>query len=173
MTDQLNIGWTAQYPSSTVLFMDWYRNLTGAVASYQTVFTWGAFDIVESALYRAAINAPEGAETISPSYVLALLEGSQVRSPAGQVAFDSNGVYTTVQSIFVQVLPTSSTSEIVAPSEQQTAFLVYPMPSWEDRIYEWSLIKLSVERAGVSIAAISTLILITIIVTVCVHRRGA
>eukprot|EP01042_Synura_sphagnicola_P004971 gene4971-6333_t len=52
VTEQLNVGFTASYPSSTKLFMEWYRSVTNATAGYQTVFTWAALDLMEAALYR-------------------------------------------------------------------------------------------------------------------------
>ena len=173
VTDQLNVGWTDEYPPSIQLFMMWYRDLTGSTASYQTVFTWGAFDILESALYRAAQeNLQSGINVVTASNVYFMLTQAQASTPGGRIAFDVNGVNTAALSIVVQALPSSTTAEIVAPSSVQTASFLYPMPTWDERSYKWHLVRGIYEVISIIIAAICTLICTLILITVCFYRKG-
>ena len=62
-------------------------------------------------------------------------------SPIGRIVFDAQRVNSFQKSIVVQSLPSSTTAEIVFPSGQKTATMVYPMPTWDDRVYTWQLLK--------------------------------
>ena len=134
---------------------------------------WACFDVVESAVYRAA-SVPEFAKDgmLSPAEVLHMLYGSQVPTPFGRIVFDANRVNSFAPSIVVQVLPSNPTSEIVAPASVQSARIVYPMPTWDERTYKWYLIRGSEEKSAIAIAALCSFILITLIITVCRHRKG-
>ena len=134
---------------------------------------WACFDVLESALYRAANTKEFSADGfISPYEVNVMLDVSQVPTPIGRVTFDENRVNSNAKSIVVQVIPTSEISEIVAPTDVQTHPFVYPMPSWDERIYKWSLVKNSSNYAAIIIAGICTFALLAIIITICVHRKG-
>jgi len=109
---------------------------------------------------------------LTANEVLGMITSSQVPTPTGRIVFDDYGVNSAYASIVVQSLPSSSTAEIVAPTVQQTAKFVYPMPTWSERHYKWHLIRGDPELAAVAIAAICSLILLTIMITVYVHRKG-
>jgi hypothetical protein len=107
--------------------------------SYYKVAVWAAFDILEKTLYTAVTNArvPLG-ESITPLDVTELLKVVSCKTPMGRVAFDSNRINTATISIFTQQKPARQTQvAIVGPSGVATSPFVYPMPSWDDRIYKW------------------------------------
>ena len=172
MTEQLNVGFTASYPSSTKLFMEWYRSVTNATAGYQTVFTWAALDLMEAALYRASLdpdNVVHG--RLNPAKVLEYVSNSQASTPAGRVIFDPYGVNSPAASIFVQAQPSSPTAEIVAPSGLATSTFVYPMPSWEQRIYKWSLLRGTEETKAMVVAILCSGVLLFLALTAILFRR--
>lgn len=171
VTDQLNMGWTAEFQSSTKLFMQWYRSVTNNTASYQTVASWAAFDVLEAALYRTAIDAQHGSDGFTPYKLLSALKSSQSATPFGRVIFESQHVNLATKPITVQALSSSSTTEIVAPSDQSTATFVYPMPNWSERIYKWRLIRDTATVVAVAISVVCSFVLLLLIVTVCVHRK--
>jgi len=153
--------------------MEWFQNRTGSVATYQVVATWAAFDVLESAIYRATQEGNNVADGIlTADEVLGMLPQSQATTPFGRVAFNANGVNTLATSIAVQALPSSSTAEIVAPSNLKTASFVYPMPTWDERTYRWRLFRGTSERGLTALASLCSLLLLAIIITVCVHRTG-
>ena len=159
--------------------MEWYRKASNSTASYiGTLCNWAAFDALEAAVYKATkLSHDVGIRELSTNdnlkkTILAMLSSSQVPTPIGRVVFDSNGVNTAMQSIAVQLLPSSSLSEIVGPSSVLTATYVYPAPTWEERVYRWSLLKGYQEVYSVCIAAVCTFVLVVIIITVCIHRKG-
>jgi len=153
--------------------MEWYRSVTNATASYQTVASWGTFDVLESALYRSAVNTEYSADgVLSPYEVMSSIIGSQAPTPFGRIIYDEHHVNTATKSIVVQALPSSATAEIVAPSDQQTATFVYPMPTWDEREYKWRLIRGAAEYSAIAIASVCTAVLMILIVTVYLHRTG-
>ena len=153
--------------------MQWYYSLKNTTASYQTVSSWGNFDVLEAALYRSSsVMIALGKKELSPFELISYLRSSQVRTPFGTVTYDANGINTAAKALAVQALPSSTTAEIIAPSEVNTADFVYPMPTWEERVYKWELIGRKEEKISIIIAAICTALLLTMLVTVCVHRRG-
>ena len=173
MIDELNLGSTAAYPSSTKLFFEWFRRLTNSTASIQTVGVWGAFDVLEAALYRAAQSKAVTADgVISPAEILSQLTESQVITPYGRVVFDSNRVNTATPAIVVQSLPSSATAEIVYPSGVLTAQFVYPMPTWAEREYKWQLVRGAAERISIAIASACSFVLLAMLVTICIYRQG-
>jgi hypothetical protein len=71
-----------------------YNNLTGFEATYQTVFTWSSFDVLESAIYRTALiqhNIVSG--VLNPKFINDNLYLSQMPTPAGRVIFNQYGIY--------------------------------------------------------------------------------
>jgi uncharacterized membrane protein len=86
------------------------------------------------------------------------------------VAFDGTRDNSPQQSIVVQSLPSSPTSEIVSPSGQLTAPFVYPMPTWDERNYNWSLVGRPDAQIAVAISAICSFILLVMAITVMVHK---
>ena len=167
------MGYSSDYPSSIKLFMKWYRSVTGSTASYQTAFTWSAFDLMEAALHKAAKD-PAGVVGgyVSPERVFLNLQDAQASTPAGRVIFDPYGVNTPAASIFVQQLVVGDTAEIVAPSGEATATFVYPMPTWDERLYEWHLMGSNAEVKCVVIASLCSGVLVVMAVTAWVYRRG-
>ena len=135
--------------------------------------TWAAFDVIESALYRACKEGNNLADGIlSANEVLGMITSSQVPTPTGRIIFDGYGVNSAFASIVVQALPSSPTAEVVAPSVQQTATFVYPMPTWDERHYKWHLIRGTPELTAIAVASVCSLILLTIMITVFIHRKG-
>ena len=128
---------------------------------------------MEAAIYNAATvssNIVQG--LVSPNSILRNLNNAQCPTPFGRVIFDPNGVNSAIASIVAQVLPSSSTSEIVYPSDYQTATFVYPMPSWDERVYKWSLIDGSYKLSSVIVAAVCSIVMLLIAFTVCLHKKG-
>jgi len=97
---------------------------------------------------------------------------SQMRTPFGRIVFDGNGVNTAAPAIAVQVLPSSSTAEIIYPSDVQTASFVYPMPTWDERVYQWKLVRGNSEAGAIAIATVFSLVLLALSLTSLLHRSG-
>ena len=155
------------------LFINWYQSIRSYQPSLFPVITWAALDMIEAAVYRAATvpaNVVNG--QLQASGVLFSLNGEELTTPFGRVAFDSNGVNSAAKALMSQKLPSSSTSEIVYPSDIQTASFVYPMPTWDERVYTWSLVGGDQKKVSVIVAAICSAILVVIMATVFVHRKG-
>jgi len=168
-----SLGTTSQLPSSNTLFRKWFRDSFGIYPDYNTVPTWAALDVIESALYRAASNPSNIVNgEIPASKVMLSLMDSEVRTPFGRVSFDNKGVNDAATALFSQCLPSSNTSEIVYPSYVLTAKFVYPMPTWEERVYSWGWVKGSEKVTAFIVAAVCTGILFAISVTVVVYRKG-
>ena len=171
VTDLINLGATKASPSSTKLFFDWYHSVTNHTATYQTVMSWAAVDLLESALYRACAIATSK-PYLAATDVLEMLRSSQASTPAGRVSFDGSNVNSPQASIFIQELPSSDTAEIVGPSNLQTALFVYPMPTWDERVYRWYLITPDTV-IPLAIASICSLIMGVIAVTFFIHRDNS
>ena len=170
--DQMNLGVTPDLPSSTQLFFSWFYNLKGYNPSYATTFSWAALDILEKSLYLAWTNPiVKAQENLSPMELYSIMKGVGCLTPVGAVMFDVNGINTISPVILAQSLPSSSTAEIIGPSSVATAKFVYPMPTWADRIYTWTLIGTPEEKSGMAIAAACSAILLAIIVTCIVNRK--
>ena len=141
--------------------------------SILTITTWAIFDCLEAALYRAASasqNIVNG--ELLPSSVLNSMNGMDLSTPFGRIKFDPNGVNSILRGVAAQVLPSSSTAEIIYPTDIQTASFVYPMPTWDERVYQWKLVRGSSEIAAMAIAFCCTILLIAIIITACFHYKG-
>jgi len=135
--------------------------------------TWGALDVLESALYRAASDPSNIVNGHLPAVkVLHALIGSDTRTPFGRIAFDAQNVNNGVKSIMSQVLPSSNFTEIVYPSDIQTAAFVYPMPTWEERVYKWELLGGSQKRTAFDVSILCSTVLGLFLVTIIVHRKG-
>ena len=170
--DQMNLGVTTDLPSSTQLFFSWFYNLKGYNPSYATTFSWAALDILEKSLYLAWSNPIIKAQGyITPIELYGMMKGMGCLTPVGAVMFDANGINTISPVILAQSLPSSSTAEIIGPSSVATAKFVYPMPTWADRIYTWTLIGTTEEKSAIAIAAACSFILLTIIITCIVNRK--
>lgn len=173
LTQSLNVGWIPEYPSSAKLFVDWYRTMSGTNATPidEDPALWAVFDVVESALYRAALIPDLIADQfLSPKEIHQILYKSDITTPFGRVIFDNNNVNTYAATIVVQSNPFTEQSEIIAPTSQASATFIYPMPTWDERVYTWSLFKYSEVTTAMYIAAMCTFILLIIIITVIVNR---
>jgi len=175
--NQMELGLTLAYPSSTSIFFNWYNNLRGYYPSYPTAFCWAAFDIMEKAMYLVGMDSQNGGKdglligSISPMDVFHKLQGLGTLTPVGLVQFDVNRINTISPSILLQALPHSSSAEIVGPVIIATSDFVYPMPNWEDRIYTWSLTSTSYKQSAIIIAGACSLLLLVMIITVYIHRK--
>jgi hypothetical protein len=103
---------------------------------------------------------------ITPHLIYVLLSFVECNTPFGSVAFDTDRVNMKTPSIFVQQHHDSDQLIIVAPLGMQTDIFIYPMPTWADRSYKWTL-----SKTGFLIAIICSFILVLIVVTVYIHRR--
>jgi hypothetical protein len=98
-------------------------------------------------------------------------------TPLGTVTFDANRINSYGRTIFIQTQTASNSvnsdtnNEIVGPSILLTAGFIYPMPSWSERIYKWSLTNTVDKKRCIFTAGIMSIILIGIIVTVVIHRN--
>lgn len=69
----------------------------------------------------------------------------ECHTPLGIVAFDGDRINMASNSIFVQqykeshVLASSADVEIVGPEKLATRAFIYPMPTWDDRHYIFSI----------------------------------
>jgi len=173
VTDQQNLGKTARYPSSNALFREWYFAVRGVYPDYTNVPTWAAFDVLESALFRAAADPSNIINGHLPaSKVLHALIGSDTRTPYGRVAFDANNVNNGLKSLLSQVLPLSNFSEIVHPSDIQTASFIYPMPTWDERVYTWRLLGGRQKKVACWVSIGCSAVLALILVTLVYHHKG-
>jgi hypothetical protein len=173
VNDLLNVGSTKTSPSSTALFFEWYRSVTNNTATYQTVMSWAGIDLLESAMYRAC-NDPHSiaSQTITSKDVMQMLKSSQASTPVGRVAFDGSNINSYQSSIFIQALPSGSKSaEIVSPSNLQTSTFVYPMPTWDERTYSWSIVKEPYINTSIIISTICSFILCAIGITILIYRN--
>jgi hypothetical protein len=168
--DQLQVGQTASMPSSSTLFARWYFNETGSQPSYYTVAVWAAFDVLEKVLWTASSDLDQG-KAVNSYDVYVLLTVVNCRTPFGLIGFDVNGINTVTPSIFIQNQPSDLAAQIVGPSGLSTAPFIYPMPSWEDRVYRWTLIGKRNQTISIIIAAVCSFVLLAIVITVIVHRK--
>ena len=109
---------------------------------------------------------------LTTSSVLAFLNTMDLPTPFGRIQIDNNGINTLLKGVAGQMLPPNTAAEIIYPTDVQTADFVYPMPTWDEREYTWSLTGGTQKSVSVIVAAVCTFILIAIIVTVYVHRKG-
>jgi len=71
-----------------------------------------------------------------------------------------------------QVVENVPSSEIVGPAAAATASFIYPMPTWDERVYTWSLTGASQTKSAIAIASVCSTILLLIAITVIIYRRG-
>ena len=177
VAENINIGDIAESPSSVKLFYDWFVKETGNHPQYYSNQYWGVLDIIESALYRAALihgdTKNEVINTLNRKIVLAMLHSSQISGVYGRVVLDAYHKNTPVSTIFLQSYPGQRASVIVAPSGQATGEFIYPMPTWEERIYTWDLFRnMDVMGVSISVASVCSLVILVVLMTIIVHRNG-
>eukprot|EP00596_Hydrurales_sp_CCMP1899_P000224 CAMPEP_0119053544 /NCGR_PEP_ID=MMETSP1177-20130426/74495_1 /TAXON_ID=2985 /ORGANISM="Ochromonas sp, Strain CCMP1899" /LENGTH=1024 /DNA_ID=CAMNT_0007033523 /DNA_START=272 /DNA_END=3346 /DNA_ORIENTATION=- len=175
---QMGVGDTIAIPSSTYLFYTWFSTKYGYTPTYTTVMVWAAFDVLEKALYIAALTPQSQATSfVSPLDAFVLLSVGHCSTPFGLISFDANRINTGSVTIFIQAFhaevdgQSDDDNEIVSPSTLETGAFLYPMPTWEERIYVWTLISTVNEIRSVAVAGVLNVILIAIIITVYIHRN--
>jgi len=172
VNEAINFGSTPDAPSSVLLFSNWYKEKTGTYPQYQSNGFWAALDILEGAIYRVAKNADmtKGNE-INTKFIVELLTNAQVSGMYGRVIFDANRVNTLTPTIAIQLYPGEKHPYIVSPLSQSEKPLIYPIPTWDERYYSWSLTKDSNIVSCIVIASFCTTLLTAMIVTIIVHKR--
>ena len=166
------------HPSSVQLYYEWYmkqRNSTNPlVMTTGAIGTIASIDMIESALYRTAqamkvrgVNSGvmDGAE------VFESMKLSSLTTPLGRVTFDVNRVNSNTVGLMMQNRPGwhHNLADIIAPLEKATAVLIYPIPTWEERIYKWSLMKPQFINVTVAVAAVCTAIVLMLAITITVR----
>ena len=178
VSSQVNEGSGAPgQPSSVQLYYEWYmkqKNTTDPlVMKAGAIGTIASIDMIESALYRTA-NAMKvrGVKSgvMDGAEVFESMKLSSLTTPLGRVAFDVNRVNSNALGLMMQNRPGwhLNLADIIAPSGKATADLIYPIPTWEERIYKWSLMKPQFISATVAIAGVCTAIVLIIAITITV-----
>ena len=170
--EQMRFGSGGESPSSVYLFSKWYMETTGSFPPYQSNGYWAALDILEAAIYRVTQNEHMIQNNeISSNDIFTLLLNSQISGMYGRVIFDANHINTPTPTIAIQLYNGEKTPFIVSPDSQSTHPLIYPIPSWRERQYIWSLIKDPTIYSGIGIASFCSFILLTMSITLFVHRK--
>lgn len=182
VVDELNIGSNIDSLSSVKYFYYWYKDATGHAPTYKSNGFWATLDLIESAVYRAAVVSniyefrsseifiPKNNKIVDSRIITTFLINSKVTGPYGVVSFDANHINTITSTIAVQIYPGSKEPFIIWPSTQLEQKFIYPMPNWSDRIYIWNLYKNEQIYNAVIFASISSFILIAIIITIIIHH---
>ena len=170
VVDEINIGYNINTLSSVKIFYNWYKNVTGHAPTYKSNGFWAVLELIESAIYRAAINTKNN-KMIDSQDITSLLINSQVTGTYGVVSFDANHINSITSTIAVQFYPGNSEPYIISPSTQFEKKYIYPIPNWEERVYVWSLYKNSEVINGIIFASICSFLLITLMVTITIHRN--
>jgi len=165
--DDINLGSNINSLSSVKLFYNWYKNIYGRAPTYKSNGFWAALELIESAIYRAAIKN----KIIDSSEITSLLINSQVTGTYGVVSFDANHINTITSTIMVQLYPGNNEPSIISPSTQSENKFIYPIPTWNDRVYVWSLYKNNEITNAIIFAFICSFLLISIIITITIHRE--
>lgn len=171
VNEAMNFGSTPSAPSSIALFSEWYMNITGTFPPYQSNGYWAALDLLEGAIYRVTQNANmmRGHE-IHGADITAMLINAQVSGMYGRVIFDAHRVNTPTPTIAIQLYPGQLNPYIVSPPAQSQHPVIYPIPTWDERYYRWSLAKDANLTSCIVIASLCTTLLLTMVVTLWVHR---
>ena len=168
----INVGVTRDSPASVHLFNAWFLNATGQLPQYQSNGYAAALDILESAVYRVTQDASMMRDgTIRAADVVAMLTGAQASGMYGRVVFDAHRINTPTPTIGLQLYPGDTSPVIICPSSQSQRPMIYPMPTWSERTYRWSLTKgASTLGSAVAVATLCSALLLAMIVTVVWHR---
>jgi hypothetical protein len=170
--DQMNVGYSNNSPPSVKLFNEWYINKTGYFPQYQSNGYWGALDILEGAIYRVSQDVQMMSnKRIDRSDIITLLKNSQVSGMYGRIIFDAHRINTPTPTIAIQLYPTELVTFIVGPSSQSERPIIYPIPTWSERVYIWQINKGDNFILAIILASICSFILVTIIITIIIHRN--
>jgi hypothetical protein len=169
---QMNLGKTDEFPTSTKIFYDAFYKYAGYQPGIYETMKYAAYDILEAAIYQA-FDDPRTGGVITASDVYHRLKINNAKTPLGLVGFDADQISTLTDVVILQVsdLQSVDSAEIVAPSGVKTANLIYPMPTWDERVYEWSLIDSSSQLISVAVASVCTLLLCAIMITGVIFRE--
>eukprot|EP01041_Mallomonas_annulata_P013669 gene13669-29066_t len=167
--DEVNCGVTT--PSSAQLFYAWYKTATGKVPLRQTVALWTTFDVIEAAVYSAAIDPKvvESGEITSIDVLSSLRNLHAFTTPSGRIIFNENGDNIFLESIVTQDLSPSESADIVYPLPSRTAAFVYPMPTWDERIYSRDP---AADPEALLVAFVCSMVLLTIAVTAIANKTS-
>ena len=172
--DFLNYGTSSKSPSSCHLFGEWFTNVTGSAPQYQSAGIWAALDTVEAAIYKVVTNknlmAASNGEVLAADITHELING-ECPGPYGRVIYDVNRVSTSTPPIMLQLQKGDTIPKVVAPANQAKVQFIYPLPTWSERVYTWKLINGTNTSIAITIAAICSFILLTILITTIVHRE--
>ena len=165
VVDEININSL----SSVRNFYNWYKNAKGRAPTYKSNGFWAVLELIESAMYRAAINS-KNKKIVESRDITFLLINTQVTGTYGVVSFDANHINTITSTIAVQQYPGNSESFIISPSTQSEHDFIYPIPNWEERFYVWNLYKNNEISNAIIFASLCSVLLIAIMVTITIHR---
>jgi hypothetical protein len=170
--EAINVGATAASPSSVHLFNAWFLNATGQLPQYQANGYAAALDLLESAIYRVTQNAAMMRKGhLHPADVVAMLTGAQASGMYGRVVFDAHRINTPTPTIGLQLYPGDTSPVIICPSSQSQRPMIYPMPTWSERTYRWSITKgAATFGSAVAVATVCSVLLLAMAVTVVWHR---
>lgn len=172
VNEAINFGSNSKAPSSVLLFSNWFKETTGQFPQYQSNGYWAALDILEGAIYRVAKNADiTSGNEINSKHVVELLTNAQVSGMYGRVIFDANRVNTLTPTITIQLYPGKKQPYIVSPLYQSDKPMIYPIPTWDERYYSWSLTKDTNIVSCIIIASFCTTLLTAMIVTIIAHKH--
>ena len=169
---QLNLGKTSEFPTSTKLFYDAFFDRFGTNPSSSHIIKYAAYDILEAAIYQS-FEDPRTEGNITASDVYQRLRINKVTTPLGLVGFDNDQISTLTDIVMLQVqtLQSEDIAEIVAPSGVRSSNLIYPMPTWDERVYKWSLTDGSSQEISIAVAAVCTALLSCMVVTAFIFRE--
>jgi len=177
VNEDLNFGSTSDAPSSTTLINEWYQSVRNTNIGRWQLSLWATFDVIEAGAYLAAVTSKDisnGEVTATGMY--RALQKMHVNTPLGPVRFDENGDNKAYVSLVLQSqsTDTSTTADIVYPLRFATsdAKIIYPMPTWDERIYTWKLIDENNVRVSMIVAYICSAIIVLIAITVIIFRRS-
>lgn len=157
--------------SSAQLFDKWYISMTGIHPPYQANEYWAALDLIESAIYQVTQNKHMMVDgIIDESDIITMLNDAQTIGVFGHIIFDAHNININTPSLVVQLYPGELVPFIVNPISPSTYEMIYPIPTWSERIYTWKIYNSHYFITSIIIASICSIILITIIITIIIHR---
>eukprot|EP01041_Mallomonas_annulata_P003213 gene3213-6345_t len=167
--DEVNCGVTT--PSSAQLFYAWYKTATGKVPLRQALALWATFDVIEAAIYRAAIDPKvvKSGEITSIDVLSSLRNLRSLTTPSGRIILNQNGDNVYLESIVTQDLSPSESADIVYPLQSRTAAFVYPMPTWDERVYTWDP---TADPEALLVAFVCSMVLLIIAVTAIANKTS-
>lgn len=115
--------------SSSALFAAWLKQRTGSVATWTDASTFAVGYSIEAAVMASA-------PLLSPSRLVAALGRVNLPSFWGSLVFDADG-QGSLNAVIITQLDATLQLQLISPISTATAGLIYPMPTWTERIYVW------------------------------------